>query len=253
VPVVEPIMTIEEALVLLLGGLIAGVINAIAGGGSLITVPLLVMTGLPGTIANGTNRIGVLVQSVAGALQFRADGVSGFRASLPVLWPLTIGSAVGALAAAHISDTAFERIFAVVMVVMLVPVLRGAKPNGASNGRVWSPRVATAVFFAIGVYGGAIQAGVGLLLLLALSRSGYDLVKANSIKLVVIAVFTSVAVVVFVAQGQVVWAPALLLALATAAGAVVGARLAVRGGERVIRPVLVVSVLLLATRMLGLY
>jgi uncharacterized membrane protein YfcA len=113
--------------------------------------------------------------------------------------------------------------------------------------------VATAVFFAIGVYGGAIQAGVGLLLLLALSRSGYDLVKANSIKLVVIAVFTSVAVVVFVAQGQVVWAPALLLALATAAGAVVGARLAVRGGERVIRPVLVVSVLLLATRMLGLY
>jgi uncharacterized membrane protein YfcA len=109
-----------------------------------------------------------------------------------------------------------------------------------------------AVFFAIGLYGGALQAGVGIFLIFAMSRAGYDLVRANSIKVVVIAALTAVAVPVFVLSGQVDWIPALALTAGFAAGGFVGVRVAVEGGERVIRPVLVAAVVALAARMLGL-
>jgi len=235
------------------GGFVAGVINTMAGGGSLLTVPLLVMLGLPGTIANGTNRIGVLVQSVVGAWRFAAEGVPGWRAALPTLAPLVAGSLVGALAVSRLADEDFERAFGLVMLILLVPALRPPSTRDARRRRPWSPAWSWVVFFFIGLYGGAFQAGVGIVLVLALARSGHDLVLSNSVKVVVVAAFTTVAAAVFIAQGQVVWTPALVLAASTAAGATVGARITVRGGDRAVRPVLAASVLLLAGRMLGLY
>jgi uncharacterized membrane protein YfcA len=225
-----------------------------AGGGSLLTVPLLVMLGLPGTLANGTNRIAVLVQSAVGAWRFRAEGVSGLRGATPVLLPLLVGSAIGALLASHLPDALFERLFGLVMLVLLVPLLGPARWSAppARRGR-WSQMTSTAAFLGIGVYGGAVQAGVGLLLLLALSRAGYDLIVANAIKIVAVAAFTAIAAVVFVVSGQVVWLPAAVLSVGTSLGADVGARLTVRGGERLVRPVLVGSVLVLAGRMLRLF
>jgi uncharacterized membrane protein YfcA len=236
------------------GGFVAGVVNAIAGGGSLVTVPMLVALGLPGTLANGTNRVAVLVQSVAGAWRFRAEGVSGIRGAMPVMVPLLAGSAAGALVVAQLPAKVFERLFGLLMLALLLPVLwpprEAVRPGG---GPPWSPAASTAVWLAIGFYGGFFQAGVGLLLLVALSRAGSDLVVANAVKIVAVAAFTAVAVLVFVASGHVVWVPALVLSAGTAAGADVGARIAVRGGERVIRPVLAVCVVVLAGRMLGLW
>lgn len=245
-------MTGPEAALLLLGGLIAGVVNTLAGGGSLLTVPLLVLVGLPGTLANGTNRIGVLIQSAVAAWRFRAEGVPGMREALPLLLPLVLGSSLGALAIARVTDETFERVFGLLMLALLVPTLYGSR-RSKGTARPWPPWLRFALFFAIGVYGGAIQAGVGLVLVAALSRAGLDLVRANSVKVIVVLVFTVPAVVVFLAAGQVVWAPALVLAAGFAGGAALGARVAVRGGERVIRPVLLVSMLALAGRMLGLY
>ena len=114
--------------------------------------------------------------------------------------------------------------------------------------------LATALtFFLIGLYGGSFQAGVGLFLVLALARTGHDLVMANSVKVVAVAAFTGIATAIFVYEGQVFWVPAILLSVGTALGAALGARIAVRGGERVIRPALVVAVIALAGKMLGLY
>lgn len=233
------------------GGLAAGVINTMAGGGSLLTVPLLVMLGLPGTVANGTNRVAVLVQSVVASWRFGAEGVPGLQAALPVTVPLVAGATVGALGVSMLPDEIFERLFGVVMLVLLVPALRA--PSARRTAGALSPAMAWVVFFAIGLYGGAVQAGVGIVLVLALSRAGHDLVLSNSIKVVVVALFTVVAVAIFVYQGQVRWAPAAVLSASMAAGAVIGARVSVRGGERVVRPVLVVAVMLLAGRMLRLY
>lgn len=244
-------MSPTDAALLAGAGLIAGVVNTLAGGASALTVPVLVLIGLPGGVANGTNRVGILLQNLVAAWRFRAEGVSGFRKAVPVLLPIAIGSAAGALVISQVSDETFNTLFGVVMILLLVPMLR--PPPVRATGQAWSMPVTFAVFFAIGLYGGAFQAGVGIALVLALSYAGYDLVRANSIKVVVNAALTAVAVPIFAFNRQVEWLPAFVLSLGFIAGGVVGVRLAVRGGERVIRPVLVASVLLLAGRMLGLY
>ena len=243
----------EWEVILLVGaGLLAGVVNTLAGGGSLLTVPLLVLIGLPGGVANGTNRIGILIQSAVAAWRFRADGVSGFAGALPVLVPVASGSLLGALAISRVADATFERLFGMAMLVLLVPTLR-RRPERRDAGRPWPRALTFGLYFAVGLYGGAFQAGIGVLLLFALSHAGFDLVRANAIKMVVVAALTAVAVPVFVMQGQVAWLPAALVALGFAVGGGVGARVAVRGGEGVIRPVLMLAVLALAGRMLGLY
>ncbi|MGH0034753.1 MAG: sulfite exporter TauE/SafE family protein [Myxococcota bacterium] len=245
----EPI----ELALLCAGGLVAGIVNTLAGGGSLLTVPLLVFLGLPGTLANGTNRVGIVVQSVTAAWRFRAEGVEGLRRALPVLLPVVIGSAVGAVAVSRLSDTLFERLFGVVMVALLIPMLGGTGASSAKGERPWPGWLRALLFFGIGLYGGAFQAGVGIFLMLVLARTGIDLVLANHIKVIVIAALTAIAVPVFVANGQIAWVPALALTVGFGLGGALGARWAVRGGERLIRPVLALAVVAMAGRMLGLY
>jgi len=233
----------------------AGVVNTLAGGGSLLTVPLLVLLGLPGGVANGTNRVGILLQSSVAAWRFRALGVGAWRESAPVLLPVAAGSLLGAWGIAQVSDALFERAFGVVMLLLLVPVLRELAGKRRERGQAPSrlgPRWAVA-FFAIGLYGGSFQAGVGIPLLFALTHAGFDLVRGNAVKVMVTAVLALTAVPVFVLAGQVAWRPAAVLVVGYSAGAALGARLAVRGGERLIRPVLALAVIALAGRMLGLY
>ena len=244
-------MSVGEIALLLAGGVAAGVLNTLAGGGSLLTVPLLVLLGFPGSVANGTNRVGVLLQSLVAAVRFRGSGLLELRPLLPVLGPVLAGSLVGALAIARVADATFERLFGALMLVLLVPTLRRSRATtpGPGLGCVAS----ALVFFALGLYGGALQAGVGILLVFALVYAGHDLLRANAIKVAVNAGLTCAAVPVFAAAGQIAWRPALVLAVGFAAGAELGVRLAVAGGERLIRPALVAGVVALAGRMLGIY
>jgi len=241
-------------LLLAIGGLVAGVINTLAGGGSLITVPLLVFMGLPATTANGTNRIGVLFQNLVSTSRFRKEGLDGIRGAMPILAPVLIGSLIGATVASQMSAEVFRQVFGVAMVGLLYPMLR---PSRATiDGDSQSPRSGfwnAAIFFAIGLCGGAIQAGVGIFLIAALARSWLDLVRANAIKVVIIGALTLVAVPVFIAHGQVDWPLASALVVGFGLGGELGARAAVRGGERLIKPVLVISVVVMAGRMLHLY
>lgn len=241
-------------MILALGGLVAGVINTLAGGGSLLTVPLLVFMGLPATTANGTNRIGVLFQNLVSTLRFRKEGLDGLRGARPILAPIVVGALLGATIASRMSADIFKQVFGVAMIALLIPILRQARPIDATKvveprSRLWN----FLIFFGIGLYGGAIQAGVGLFLIAALARSGLDLVRANAIKVLVIGILTLVAVPVFIAHDQVDWPFASALVVGFALGGELGARAAIRGGERLIRPVLVVSVVAMAGRMLNLY
>jgi len=242
-----------EALLLLAGGLAAGTVNTLAGGGSLLSVPLLVMLGLPGGVANGTNRIGILVQNGVAAWRFRRAGIWDVRRAALELGAVAAGALAGAIAVVQLSDRAFERAFALAMLVLLVPTLRRPPTLGVDPGPQPPRWLRAAAFFAIGLYGGAIQAGVGVLLVFALAWAGYDLVRANALKVSINFCFTLLAAPIFIAEGKVAWLPALVLGAGFAAGGELGARLAVRGGERLIRPVLALAVLALAGRMLGLY
>lgn len=246
-------MSPTEIALLIGGGLLAGIVNTLAGGASVLSVPLLVLVGLPGTMANGTNRVGILVHNMVASWRFRAEGVSGIRKSIPVILPIVLGSLVGAWAISLLPDSAFERLFGVVMVLLVIPMIAPVGGPLKPGRRRFTPAQSFAVFFLIGLFGGAFQAGVGLFLVAALVFAGYDLVLANSMKVVVNTALTFSALVVFIARGQVVWLPGLIMAIGFALGAVVGVRIAVRGGERVIRPVLIASVVMLAGRMLGLY
>lgn len=244
-------MEIWQIALLAFGGVVAGTVNSIAGGGTLLTVPLLVLAGVPGNAANGSNRLGVITSSAAAALEFRRKGVRDSKTLLSVLGPIIAGSLLGSLVVSQLSDTAFERFFAILMVPILILSVR--KPVIREDREGWPLWLTILVFFGIGIYGGAFQAGIGLLVIVALSRAGLDLVTANSVKVLVTLAVSVVALPVFISQGFFELAPALTLAAGFALGGALGANVSVRGGEKVIRPVMIAAVLALSGRLLGLY
>jgi uncharacterized protein len=239
-----------ELAFLVVGGFVAGVVNTMAGGGSMLTVPLLVLAGVPGNQANGSNRIGILTSNAAAVLAFRQSGIRVTRV-MAVLAPVVVGSLIGAFSISQVADETFERIFGLLMIPLVI--LTVIKPRVRTDVEPWPTWVTVVVFTGVGLYGGAFQAGVGLVLLAALVRAGYDLVTANSIKVLVNTIVTTVALPVFIARGDVVWVPALVLAAGFTAGGWAGAKLAIKGGERLVRAFMVVASLALAGRLLGLY
>ncbi len=217
----------------------------------MLTVPLLVLAGVPGNSANGSNRVGVLTSNGASAASFRRLGVEGVTHATPILVPVVAGSFAGSFAVSQLTDDAFETVFGLLMIPLIVASIR--KPAFRADADTWSRSVTFIVFFAIGVYGGAIQAGVGLVLLAALARAGFDLVTANSVKVLVTFTVTFVALPVFIWQHKIVWLPALILAAGFTTGGWLGAHVAVRGGERLIRAAMVVAALALAAKLLGVF
>ena len=190
------------------------------------------------------------MQTGAAARGYVRRRVEGWAEALQVFPPTLVGGLVGAAVVSQLEDDTFERIFGLLMIPMLVLVLW--RPRAGSSDP-W-PRWATLlVFFGVGLYAGAIQAGVGLLLLMVLARAGHDLVSANLIKSYVVIGVSIVACTIFIVRGQVEWGPALVLSAGSGIGGFLGAHIAVEGGERVIKPVLAVAVVALSGRMLGLY
>ncbi len=238
-------------------GLIAGFINTLAGSGSLITLPILIFIGLPPTIANGTNRVGILLQNMVSVTSFRQQKVMPLRAGLILAAPAVIGSLIGAQIAVNLNEQLMERAIGVVMVAMLFVIL--FRPNrwlqGRAEGHDRQPNLLEIlIFFAIGIYGGFIQAGVGIFLLAGLVLSaGYDLVRANAIKVLIILCFTISAMIVFVINGQINWGVGLLLALGNMTGALIASRLAVQKGAGFVRWLLIAVVVVSALQLLGVF
>lgn len=231
-------------------GFFAGVINTIAGGGSLLTLPLLIFTGLPSAEANGTNRVAVLVQSFSSVAGFRKSGIKGFRMSLIPAISASVGAVAGAYYAINIPDELFNMILAIIMVLMAVllvfkPPRYLQKP--VSKNQEW---LSGLIFFFIGVYGGMIQAGVGLLMLLFLPfLYQTNLVQANMIKVFVTFVFTIVALLIFAGSGNVNWFMGAVLSVGMALGGWFGSLWTVKMGDIWIRRVLFVMVIIMAVRL----
>ena len=194
--------------ILVVSGVFAGFINTLAGGGSLLTLPALMLLGMPADIANATNRVGVLLQSAEGMRGFNRYGMLAREALVPILAPTVAGALAGSLIASYLPATVLEPVLLITLITMAVVIVvrpsMVAPPLGtpplalrdAPSGYVW--------LFAAGVYGGFVQAGVGFVLLAALAGVlRYDLVRANALKVAATAIFAVVALVVFVARDQV--------------------------------------------------
>ena len=235
-------------------GLLAGTINVMAGGGSTLTLPTLIFLGLDAATANGTNRVAIALQNIFATLSFRQEKVSRFRQSLTfALWAMP-GAVVGAIVAVRISDAWFQRILGIVMIVivisMMIPRRRGKEttPEGVKSWWIYP------ALFGIGFYGGFIQMGVGFLFMAAFYHLlRMNLVFVNMHKVVVILLYTGPTLLVFAWTGHVDWVLGLSLAAGNALGAWWAAKLAVRKGEKFIRYVLIVAVLIMAAKILGVF
>jgi uncharacterized membrane protein YfcA len=195
------------------------------------------LLGLPADIANGTNRLSIVSQSFAGAHAYHREGKLELRAIGQVVVPSGFGSLFGALAAAAAPATVLEPVLIGTLVVVAVIMVAKPEPRPKADDAPatlgWRGMLA---LFAAGIYGGFIQAGVGFVLIAVLSGLlRYDLVRSNALKLTCTSLFGIVALVVFVLAGDVVWLPAVVLAVATVIGAELGVRFAVRVSERVLR------------------
>ena len=240
-------------LVLAGAGFIAGTINSIAGGGSLLTLPLLIFVGLPSTVANATNRIAILVGGIGATASFHKRDLIPWRWVKFGLPPALVGVSLGTWGAMTIGDVAFERILAAILIAAAAWMiwnpsapLAGENPLEPDPAHRWLLRLA---FFGLGLYSGFIQAGVGFLFLALLSANGLDLVRANAVKVPLILAFTVLAVIIFTYNGMMDWQAGLALAAGQFFGAKFGVRLQVLKGQEWVRRVLTVTIVIFAIRL----
>jgi uncharacterized membrane protein YfcA len=244
------------AIVLFVVGTVAGTLNVIAGGGSLLTVPVMIFLGLPPTVANGTNRVAILVQNVGALWSFSRHRVVEWSWLRLAAVPAFFGAALGTWLAVRIPDETFQRILAVLMVIIAlwtvwnplkrVEVGTTLRWAGDRRGRL----LLAAAFFGVGVYGGFIQAGVGFLILAVVSLAGLDLVRGNALKVLVVLAYTPISIAIFAAAAKIDWGVGAALAAGNLCGALIGVRLAVLKGHVWIRRVVIVMVIAFAARLL---
>ena len=185
---------ILEIFLLLFVGLAAGVINTLAGGGSAFTLPVLIFLGLPPSVANGTNRIVIVVQSLIGALGYKSKGISTFPFNIYLGISASFGAVIGALIAIDIDDKLFNRILAVVIITIGILIIANNKKLDSNliekiNGKYLFFSII--IFFFLGIYGGFLNAGIGIVIMFILNRfNGLDLVRTNATKVVLITIYS---------------------------------------------------------------
>ena len=246
-------MSWTDALLVVAAGFAAGFINVVAGGGSLISLPLLIFLGLPPAVANGSNRIAIVVQNVSGVLGFRSKGVSAYPFSLWLGLSALVGAMLGAWIAVDIEGDTFNRLLAVAMVAMVLMIVFRPTRSGSDLGERMDRKhrlISIGLFFFVGVWGGFIQAGVGLLIIAVLTTvNRFSLVKTNSAKVLVVLVYTAAALLVFIWEGKIDWLYGSVLAAGNASGAWVASRWSVDKGDQWIKVFLVVVVIAMAVRL----
>ncbi|MDX1693552.1 MAG: sulfite exporter TauE/SafE family protein [Ketobacteraceae bacterium] len=228
-----------EFIALVVSGIVAGFVNTLAGGGSIFTLPALMLLGMPADVANGTNRVGVFLQSVAAVRGFSRHGKLDTQAIIPILIPTVIGSLAGSLVASFLPVDILKPVLIFTMIAMTLVImvkpgsipLEGEQPltlRECPAGVVW--------LFVAGLYGGFVQAGVGFILLAALAGVlRFDLVRANALKMVCTLVFGSVALAVFVVRDQVLWIPGLIMGAATIIGVQLSVRFAISARQKTLK------------------
>ncbi len=205
----------------------------------MLTLPLLMLLGLPADIANGTNRLSTVTQSITGLVGFHAHGKLPRKALVGVVTPTVLGALAGAWIATQVPRSVLKPVLLITMMGMAAlfaasPSLLDPDPRAEAVNRP-GPRSMVGLLLA-GFYGGFVQAGVGFVLLAVIAGAlGFDVVRANALKLACTLCFGTVALAVFIAADQVAWIPTIVLAAATVVGAQLGVKLALRISPKSLR------------------
>ena len=234
-------MELWQGALIFVMGFLSGFLNVIAGGGSLLTVPVMVFMGIPGPVANGTNRIGILTQNIAAVITFFRKGFSDFRLSLSLAVMTIPGSIAGAYLGAQLEGVWFNRVLAIIMIgVMLIMAFdKGSSPAATVQISRKRKIIGHLLMIGVGFYGGFIQVGVGFIVMPVLNRVlGLDLVRVNMHKVFIAGVYTIVALIVFASQVEILWLLGACLGVGNAIGGWLGTHMTISKGEKLIRLVL---------------
>lgn len=245
---------IFAVLILFAVGIIAAFINVNAGGGSALTLPVLIFLGVDSALANGTNRVAIIFQNISAVYSFKKEKYYELKNSL-LLSALTLpGAIVGAVLAINISDDLFQKILAIVMIgIIITMIIPRKKQQTIKNDLVLDWKVWIAMSFT-GFYGGFIQVGVGFILMAALQNlMKLDLIRVNMHKVFIVFIFTIPALLVFIITDNVNWFYGLSLSAGNVVGGFWGARLSVKKGEKLIRYVLIIAILIMSFKLLNIY
>lgn len=235
-------------------GVFVGFMNTLAGSGSLITLPLLIFLGLDPNTANGTNRLALFMQSISAVSGFKKNKTFELKEGINYGFPALLGAIVGAFIAVETKPAVLNYFIAALLIGMLILLLfkpdRWLKPN--PKGEITKPDVLHfLLFFAIGIYGGFLQAGVGFFWIASLVLgAGYDLVKANAIKNFIVLLYMPITLAIFALNHQVDYGLGLLLGIGTVVGARIAVIASIKKGSPLIRWILLIAILMSAVKLL---
>jgi len=238
-------------IILCLAGAVAGFLNVLAGGGSALTIPIMIFLGFDATVANGSNRIAIQVEALTAVAAFKKQQHADFPLSLKLSLMTLPGGILGAFFAVKIDDALFTKILGFVMILIVVSLMIPKSELIAhAKQHKWTNWLAWPVMFVVGFYGGFIQAGVGFVIMAALLHLyRMDLVKINMHKVFIVMVFTVPAVIAFIVTDNVNWFAAIALSLGMIAGTLLAVKLAITKGEKIVRLVLAVSLLIISVKL----
>lgn len=250
-------MDLIEIAILLIAGVAAGFINVNAGGGSFLTLPVLILTGLSPVVANGTNRIALAAANITAIMNFKKNGFFEWKKSLLLGIPAAAGAVAGAIVSIRIPEGLYNTMLGIAIIVVVAVIFinpEKIKKHPFFTTSTAGKAVSSFCFFLLGVYGGVIQAGVGFFIIASLVFiTGYSLVKINSMKVIIAFIYTVCTIAVFAFTGNIDWMYALVLSIGNGVGALLGSRFAVKKGDRWIRYVLALSAVIMALRILGVF
>lgn len=242
---------------LIFAGFMTGVVNTFAGSGTAITYSLLMFLGLPVSSANGTVRMGVILQTLAATLHFNKKKALDIKKGFLLGIPITIGSIIGAEIAVNIDKDIFELIVGCVLIIMLFFLFKNPdkwikekKEVAAENPKFWH----YILYFFIGIYGGFIHIGVGIFLLASLVLvSGYDLLKANALKIFTVFLYSPFVLMVFILNGQIDYAMGIFTSIGNLVGGIIASHFAVKQGANFLRIFLIIVMMIFSAQLLGLF
>ena len=252
-------MEFHHYIIAIIGGGLAGIINTLAGNGSAITLTILTeVLQLPGNLANGTNRVGIMSQSLVSTYVFYKNGKLKIWKSWPYIVLTVVGAIAGVIVATVVSNEQFKSVFSFMMVAMFFVILIKPKrwlqktdPNQTVN--YW---LAVPLFLGVGFYGGFIQMGMGIIFLAAMVMGArYSITDSNAVKIFVVALYTVFVIGIFHWKGMIDWKAGGVLAIGQTAGGWLAANFASKYEKADIWAyrLLVVIVVLAIAKLFGLF
>lgn len=246
-------MEFLEYLLLISVGFLAGFINTVAGGGTLLSMPILIFMGLPPTVANGTNRVAIILQTFMGVWGFKSKGIKTYPFSIYMGIMAFFGALIGAKIAVLMPEEMFKKVLSAIMIFVIVAMSITSKQKfnfTEQRTQGFYFYVSLIVYFLFGIYGGFINAGMGFIMLLTIPfLNRFSITETNATKVMVVCIYSLAAILTFALNDKIDWKMGFILAIGNMSGAWVASRWSVGKSEKYIRGFIFVMVITMAIKL----